>query len=137
MEKHGILFLLIMIQDAHSTAWPAGLKGTPTPQKSFDERIERANSIFSTMPISKAFVPLIDGWDDEYSLTFRAWPDVYYLIDENHKVLAKSTYGVRGDALLDVDCVDIIREIIQNDNDNDGNGDNENDNSICKFIEEN
>lgn len=59
------------------------------------------------------FPVYIDTWEDNFEQTFRAWPDKFYMIDKEKRILAKSTYGARADALIDVDCVHIIRQIIQ------------------------
>jgi hypothetical protein len=43
MKKNGINFILIQIDEAHSTAWPKGVPNTPEPQKNFQDRVDRAN----------------------------------------------------------------------------------------------
>ena len=47
MAKKNIYFLLIQIDEAHSTLWPQGLDNTPTPQKCFEERLMRANDFYN------------------------------------------------------------------------------------------
>lgn len=115
MQKANIKFILIQIDEAHSTAWPIGLENTPEPQKSFDERVDRTINFVISNEFTQAFEFKIDGWDNEFAETFRAWPDKYYLIDKNYRVLEKSEYGTTGDedALIKLDCVDLICKLIK------------------------
>lgn len=66
-------------------------------------------------PVLRAFpksAVLCDQWDNKFGNLLQAWPDVYYLIDATTlEVLARSTYGAREEALLDVDCVDVIHGV--------------------------
>ena len=113
MENAGILFILVQIDEAHSTAWPIGLPNTVAPQNSFVERVIRANEFASLLPHNtKSFILKIDGWNNEFANTYKAWPDAYYLVDSSLTVLAKSTYGATSDALIDIDCVDLIKQIL-------------------------
>lgn len=112
MKEKQIKFLLVQIDEAHSSAWPIGLPETPEPQKSFNERIERCNTFVSKHHINEPFSVLIDGFDNKFGNMFRAWPDKYYLVDNNYQVIAKSEYGSKSDALINVDCVDIIMDLL-------------------------
>ena len=115
MKKANIKFILIQIDEAHSTGWPIGLVDTPEPQKSFQERIERANKFVLIDKPADPFTVLIDGWSNEFAETFHAWPDKYYMVDPQYQVLAKAEYGTEGsnDALIKVDCSNIICSLIQ------------------------
>jgi hypothetical protein len=116
MKEKGIKFMLVQIDEAHSSKWPLGLPDQVEPQKSFDERIERAQTFSKDHDIKEPFKIMIDGWDNEFANRFRAWPDKYYLVDPTYKLLAKSEYGRYEDALIDVDCiVHILRLIKEND----------------------
>ena len=114
MKKTKIKFLLIQIDEAHSTAWPIGLEDTPQPQKSFQERVERANKFMDLEKLDEPFIIKIDGWDNLFAETFRAWPDKYYLIDKFYNVINKSEYGTEGDedALIKTDCTELICNLI-------------------------
>ncbi len=112
MSEAGIKFLLIQIDEAHSTAWPIGLPNPIDPQKTFYDRIERANDFAMSNKITDPFKVMIDGWDNTFANRFRAWPDKYYLIDLSYKIIAKSEYGKRADALIDVDCITLISNLI-------------------------
>jgi len=109
MKDSKIKFILIQIDEAHSTAWPVGLKNTPEPQKTFEERVERANKFVEDEKVEIPFEVLIDDWSNTFANLFRAWPDKYYCIDKDYKVLYKATYGAKSDALIDVDCTEIIK----------------------------
>ena len=110
MKEHKINFILIQIDEAHSSAWPTGLKNTPEPQKSLDDRIERAiEFIKENRP---PFQILVDTWENSFANKYKTWPDKYYCIDKNFKIIAKAEYGYRGSALIDKDCSDLIEELI-------------------------
>lgn len=111
MKEKNINMILIQINEAHSTLWPTGLKPTPLPQKSFQERVERANKFVKDE--SCPFTVLIDDWENSFDNKFRAWPDKYYCIDKDLKIIETSSYGSKRDALIDKDCLDLIKELLQ------------------------
>lgn len=111
MKEKGIKMILIQIDEAHSTAWPIGLENPVTPQKDFNERVERANNFVKTE--NPPFTVFIDEWNNTFAEKFKAWPDKYYCINEDKKIIAKSTYGLKSDALIDVDCVDLIIDLLE------------------------
>ena len=111
MKEKKIGLILIQINEAHSTLWPNGLKHTPTPQKSFEERLERANKFVQEEKCP--FTVLVDDWKDSFDRKFRAWPDKYYCVDKNLKIIETSSYGSKKDALINKDCLELIRELIQ------------------------
>jgi hypothetical protein len=110
MKEHKINFILIQIDEAHSSAWPTGLKNTPSPQKSIDDRINRAIEFIKEN--EPPFEILIDTWENSFANKYKTWPDKYYCIDKNLKIIAKAEYGNRGSALIDKDCCDLIEELI-------------------------
>lgn len=114
MARARIKFLLVQIDEAHSTAWPVGLPETPAPQRSFDERVQRANHFVRSHGPQDPFIVKVDGWDNDFAETFRVWPDKYYLVDSTLTVLAKSEYGNSGeqDALIKVDCTELICDLL-------------------------
>ena len=114
MLEHKIQFLLIQIDEAHSTAWPVGLPNTPIPQKSFSERVTRANNFVKSDNPPEPFKVYIDNWDNNFAETFRAWPDKYYFVDKSKTILQKSEYGHEGDqdALIIEDCVVLMQRLI-------------------------
>jgi len=154
MRKKNVRFVLIQIDEAHSTAWPIGalqslskggkeflesdsrgheeskeerksdtevMKAIPTPQTSISDRISRAEKftrrICSTFPEAEQAINdgiitiLVDTWENDFGNTCQAWPDVYYCVDSSMVILAKSTYGKHRDALIDVDCLDVLRSL--------------------------
>lgn len=114
MKQHNIVFILIQIDEAHSSAWPIGLDNQPEPQASFEERVERANIFAPTCP----FPVYVDTWSNDFAETYHAWPDKYYCFDQSHTVIAKSEYGTEGDenALIKVDCIEVISQLINKSN---------------------
>lgn len=108
MKDHQIGFLLIQIDEAHSTAWPIGLEQTPTPQKSYEERVQRAQAFKPELP-GQPFQLCIDGWDNQFAEIFRAWPDKYYCINHQYQVIGKSEYG---DAVIKQECTDLIQQLV-------------------------
>ena len=111
MKEHKINFILIQIDEAHSTAWPIGLPNTPEPQKSLDERFERANKFVKTD--KPPFEVLVDTWENDFANKYKTWPDKYYCIDKNFKIIGKSEYGEAKDALINKECYVLIEELIK------------------------
>jgi len=113
MEKNGILFILIQIDEAHSSAWPIALENQPEPQENINERLERANNF-----VINEMVPYpvySDVWENDFAEMYHAWPDKYYCFNSNLEIIQKSTYGYQGDtnALIEVDCVSLIKELLK------------------------
>lgn len=140
MRDKSVRFILIQIDEAHSTAWPIGgidqgVSGggegktriiEPSPQSSLEERVERAQRFVQQMVTSDLseegvvtralkdgiITVLVDTWDNDFGNTCQAWPDVYYCVDATTmNIIAKSTYGERRDALIDVDCLDVLQSL--------------------------
>ena len=111
MKKNNIGFILIQIDEAHSTAWPKGIPNTPEPQKTFDERVERANKFVKEE--NPPFEVLIDSWENEFANKYKAWPDQYYCINGKKRIIEKCRFGLKGDAIINKDCCDLIEEILK------------------------
>lgn len=112
MHDNKIKFLLVQINEAHSSAWPAGLPDQPEPQKCYTDRVSRAAKFAKEDNPKDSFILRVDGWDNLFDNKFRTWPDKYYLIDNNYKVLAKSEYGMKKDGLIDLDCLDLLKNML-------------------------
>lgn len=115
MAESKIMFLLVQIDEAHSSAWPVGLENQPDPQKNISERLERANNfVLNDNPPNSAFNVYVDTWNNDFAEIYHAWPDVYYAFESDLKIKYMSTYGTinNTDALIDVDCFDLICSII-------------------------
>lgn len=92
IREANVNVILIQIDEAHSSAWPMALDDQPNPQSSFEERVERANLFVEKY--KPPFAVYIDGWDNIFAETFRAWPDKYHCVDNTLKVIAKAEYGM-------------------------------------------
>ena len=114
MRSAGIHFVLVHVDEAHSRRWPIG-NDPPEPHASLDARIARARAfVEAERPDPAAFTVVVDAWSNDFAEAFHAWPDAYYVLDPARVVLAKSSYdGTRGDAVVDVDCVDLIERMIE------------------------
>lgn len=114
MKQANIKFVLVQIDEAHSTAWPIGLENTPEPQKNFEERVKRAINFIQYNDFGESFIFKIDAWENHFAETFRAWPDKYYLIDKEYRVLEKSEYGTENDedAKIKTDCCELICKLV-------------------------
>ena len=111
LEEIGVRLILIQIHEAHSDAWPVGLANQPSVQRSFQDRIERANRFAIEHQVP--YDIYIDGWDDRFEQEFRAWPDRYFLVDlEGLVVTMTSTYNKRQDALVDYDCLELVHDLL-------------------------
>ena len=112
MEEKDIFFILIQIDEAHTPLWPQGGIRLGIPQESAEDRRARAAEFAAAeLPVCDRFMVLVDPWENPFAERYRAWPDKYVLLDRDHCVKAKSTYGAHADALLDVDCVDLIHSL--------------------------
>lgn len=117
LEKNNINLILIQISEAHSTAWPLAIEhllnvSKVEPQKSFDDRVNRANNFINNYnPPYKVY---IDSWTNDYEQTFRAWPDKYYLIDNEYKICSKSEYhsDSEKEALVIEDCTLVLSKLL-------------------------
>lgn len=107
-----ILFVLVHVDEAHTSAWP--IKKTDLqPHKDIDDRISRANNFMKDVKIdNEAFKIYVDDWTNPFAETFRSWPDRYICFDRDYTLIAKSTYGKDHDAVVDQDCVDLIKQQI-------------------------
>lgn len=109
MEASGIFMVLIQIDEAHSSAWPIGLKDQPEPQKDMNERVQRANDF--VLVESPPFPVYVDKWTNDYAETYHSWPDKYYCYDSTMTIVAMSEYGGKYDATINVDCVELIEQL--------------------------
>ena len=107
MKAKNINVILIQIDEAHSSAWPKGLKNQVDPQKDFDDRVKRANEFKETDKVP--FEILVDTWENDYANKYKSWPDKYYCIDKNKKIIAKSEYT---NAIINKDCCLLIEELL-------------------------
>ena len=107
------MFFLIQIDEAHSSAWPVALPNQPEPQRNIGERLERANEF--VLVDNPPFPVYVDTWSNEFAETYHAWPDVYYTFGPDLKITHMSTYATTHnvDALIDVDCVELIKQMIK------------------------
>jgi Iodothyronine deiodinase len=113
MYQKRIKFVMIYIDEAHSSKWPIGLDSHPQPHASIEDRVDRAQAFVANHALdSRVFQCFVDTWSNAFAERFRGWPDVYYHVDKRYTVLTKSEYGEKADALIDVDCVDLIRVLL-------------------------
>lgn len=111
LVQNNIKVILIQIDEAHSSAWPAGLENQVEPQIDLNDRISRAKQFIEND--QPPYPVYIDDWNNEYAEIYRAWPDKYYMVDNEYTILNKSTYGISGDmnAKIELDCVDLMTEL--------------------------
>jgi hypothetical protein len=113
MIEKNIVFILIQIDEAHSSDWPAGLLDEVDSQKNIEERLERANSFVFANGLEAIKIPFpvyVDTWENTFANTYRAWPDKFYCFDSNLKVVYKSEY--KKDGKIVKDCTEIICQMI-------------------------
>ncbi len=115
IKNNNLSVILVQIDEAHSSAWPMALENQPEPQKTFNERVERANYFINEY--KPPYPVYIDGWNNEFGELFRAWPDQFHCIDRNFKVIAKSEYGMYNtenekEAMIIEDYTDTLRKLI-------------------------
>lgn len=110
MKEKDIFFILVQIDEAHTPLWPQGTITLGTPQVDLADRVARALQFASKeiVGMEVEFVVCVDPWNNAFADRYRAWPDKYYLLGADGRVLQKSTYGATADAVIDLDCVDLI-----------------------------
>lgn len=112
LDKQNLKVILIQIDEAHSNAWPRGLPNEPAPQSSFEDRVERANNFVKEHIVQ--YPVFVDSWDNSFAEIFQAWPDKYYCIDKDLKVIGKSEYGDgvnNAEAVILKDYTDLLKEL--------------------------
>jgi hypothetical protein len=111
-EKNNVQLILIQINEAHSSEWTKHLKDEPEPQKSYQDRLDRTKLFLEKYQISKyPFIEVyIDGWNDKADNLYQLWPDKYYLVDKENKIVKKSEYGTEGmmEAVILEDYLDVL-----------------------------
>ena len=111
MEEKNIGLILVHIEEAHTIKWPLGLSDHPTNHTGFADRIERAQQFVHNYPQLNQFNNVyIDTWSNDFEQTYQSWPDKFYLIDQDLKVLDKSEYS--SNAKIITDYSEIISKLI-------------------------
>ncbi len=110
LHKNNMNVILIQIDEAHSSAWPMALDKQVDPQSCYEDRLQRAikfkNEYNCPFPI------YVDGWDNIFAETFRAWPDKYHCVNSSFTLLAKSEYGTYSEALIDEDYTVLLSNFL-------------------------
>lgn len=117
---HDIKIILIQIEEAHTNAWPIGRSHQPENHKSQEDRMNAAKDFVQNVlnyeinpKLKEYFEIYVDIFpENAYELRFRAWPDKYYLLDNNRNVVKKSEYNHNEniDGLIIEDWLNIIAE---------------------------
>ena len=116
MKEKQILFILVQIEEAHSTKWNIGLENSPEPHENLDERINKAKNFVTDSNVTDPFFVYVDNWSNDFAKMYQAWPDKYYHFDSDLKILTKSEYGTgtdgNPDALIKLDCLVLIQNLL-------------------------
>ena len=112
MEWANIRFILIQIEEAHTDGWPIGRDYQPKNHSCFKDRVDMANQFIQNF--NPPFPVYIDDFDNKFENRFRAWPDKFYCIDQEYKVIQKSQYGDSGDmdGVVLEDCTVTIERLL-------------------------
>jgi hypothetical protein len=118
MKEHNISLILIQIDEAHSDAWPMAIDSllgvdAVKPQQCFQDRVDRAK--YFVDKYKPPFDVYVDGWNNQFAELFRAWPDKYYCVTKDLKVIGKSEYNKEGskEATVVVDVTDFIKKLMK------------------------
>lgn len=88
----------------------------PDPQRSLEDRFQNAQKFLEQNPNCR-YTVLVDNWENEtnFEEIYHAWPDKYILLDEDHKIIEKSTYHKEGekDGKIKLDSVDLLLNLIK------------------------
>lgn len=104
VEKSEFRIVLVQIQEAHSKKWPLGLPDHPDIHYNINDRIERAKEFIDKYGLNYRI--LVDPWGDPFENTFQCWPDQYYIITPEKKIMKKSEYSL--DACIIDDYADYL-----------------------------
>jgi hypothetical protein len=102
--------ILIYVNEAHSNKWPQGYDHQPNAPISMQDRIFSAKAFVDdnhcTIPV------FVDLWNNCFDDLFHAWPDKYYLVDSDLKLITYSSYGSTADGVIDKDICVLLQELI-------------------------
>lgn len=84
------------------------------PQHDFKERMERAREFVAIDQPQHPFIVAVDGWDNNIDNILHLWPDLFYLVDNNWRIIQKASYThIRGDGVVDEDYLDVLERLLQ------------------------
>jgi hypothetical protein len=112
LQENSIHVIMVQIEEAHTDLWPVGRDYQPTNHTNMEDRVNRANQFIKDYDCP--YNVYVDGFDNKFETLFRAWPDKYYFLDENMKVLYKSSYGKKGqkDGKVLLDYVNLLNTLV-------------------------
>ena len=110
--------ILVYIQEAHTEdKWPIGHQfkidnfvTNCLSYTNFEQKIGRALS-FRELTQSPYEI-YVDNVENSVSDRYQAWPDKYYLVNEEGKVLFHSYSSNYRPSVVDIDCYDLLQEIV-------------------------
>ena len=104
--------IMVYISEAHTKLWPLGRSDHPDPQVDLNDRLERANEFTEKNQIP--YTVLVDTWEGDFEKIYQAWPDKYFLLDENQQIVTQSTYHKNGslDGQIKVDCTEVLEKLL-------------------------
>lgn len=108
MAKSDFRIVLVQIQEAHSIKWPLGLPDHPDIHHNITDRIERAEEFVEKFGLK--YRVLVDPWGDPFENAFKCWPDQYYIITPDKKIVKKSEFGM--DACVIEDYADFLLQTL-------------------------
>lgn len=112
-QNYPILSIFVLIEQAHTAAWPTKItpqllsNGFITYEDTLDNRIMASKK--AKIKLHNHPYMFVDTMDNEVQNTLQSWPDVFYLINREKKILSISQYK-NGQLLLNM--IDVLRFII-------------------------
>jgi len=97
--KGQVEFLLVYVREAHPTdGWqvPRNKKENVLLEsaKTYEQKEEHATSCARNLGIT--FTTLVDGMDNATEKAYTAWPDRFYIVDKEGKIVVKGRPGPAG-----------------------------------------
>jgi hypothetical protein len=118
VHKNNILVILVQIDEAHSSAWPMAIDKSlgviqPEPQKTFEDRLDRANHFVETY--NPPYPVFVDYWNNDFGELFKAWPDKYTCANSELQLVAKADYhhDDAKEATVIEDCTDVLKRLMK------------------------
>jgi hypothetical protein len=105
--KGQVEFLLVYVREAHPTdGWqvPRNEKENVLLEsaKSYEQKDEHATSCARNLGIT--FTTLVDGMDNATETAYTAWPDRFYIVDKEGRIVVKGQPGPAGFKAPDIEA---------------------------------
>ena len=89
-----------------------GLENEPDVHKSLKDKVTKIEKYINED--NPPFPVFIDSFEGEFEELYQAWPDKYYLVNNDKKILITSEYSKYKEAVINYDCLFLLHDIVNN-----------------------